>query len=246
MRNYRKKQSMVMFAAVLFFVGCAEKEPTEEIVAAEGDAQEADSYVEFVPELDLYTYFSEESLFSDEKLNTQVNADVVKTQKDGAVWQIPFLYRSSVWHGNPWDHPSVLYVPTTLNPERAGTIAIIQQGTDDLDPGIDQDGQFGVDTAIALGIPVAVLGKVPYPTLFNSVESDFLSSTYSECFEAFLVEADLENCARKLTWGEGKEAFSWALETPIVKAYARSIKAIELMPQTLAGLEPPLEGAPSF
>jgi len=137
-------------------------------------------------------------------------------------------------------------VPVELNPARAGTIAVIQQGTEDLDPGIDQDGQFGVDTAIELGIPVAVLAKVPYPTLFSSVESEFLSSNFSECFEAFLVESALDDCARKLSWGEGEDSFSWALETPIVKAYARSVKAIELMNQTLANLDPPLEGVPSF
>ena len=109
-------------------------------------------------------YISEEALYGDDNLKLQVNSDVVSALNEGAVWQVPFFFRSSVWHGNPWDHPSLLYIPSELNPAYKGTIAVIQQVTLDLNPGEDQDAQFGLETALELGIPVAVLAKVPHPT----------------------------------------------------------------------------------
>lgn len=207
---------------------------------------EADAEVEeeFIPEIDFESYFPEDATFGTENLKLQVKADVVKALEDGQVWQIPFAFRSSVWHGNPWDHPSVLYVPSEIAAGRQGMLAVIQQGTDDLDPGINQDSEFGMQTAIAMGIPVVVLAKTPHPTLFSSVESDFLSKAYSECFESFLVENFLAECARKLTWLDGKESMVWALEIPMVKTFTRAITAVEEIPALLLDLE--LEGVPAF
>jgi len=245
MKNERLLPFLVLTVMGLLLGSCTGEESSEEMLASGDDVVDAE-IEEYVPDVDLGSYFTDESLNGTENIKLQINADVVKTLDDGAVWQIPFFFRSSVWHGNPWDHPSVLYVPSNLNPARAGYIAVIQQGTDDLDPGIDQDAQFGRETAIAMGIPVAVLAKVPHPTLFSSVESESLSSAHPSCFETFLVESDLEDCARQLTWTEEKDSFGWALESPMVKAYSRAIAAVSLVPETLANLDPPLEGVPAF
>jgi len=189
----------------------------------------------FEPVIDVTEFFSIDELMDPTGLNLQIKKDVIKEVDSGGVWLVPFAFRSQIWHGNPWDHPSVLYVPFEINPSFAGTVAIIQQGSDDLDFGLNIDVGFGENVARELGVPVVVLAKVPHPTLFNEVESASLAAEFPSCFGGLLVEDGLHACGDSLT--RSSEKFKWSVDLAMARAYMRAITALEGIPALLMEVE---------
>ena len=179
-----------------------------------------------------------EAIASPDQLNLQVKGANVKLMDDPAgVWLVPFAFRSHVWHGNPWDHPAVLYVPQTLAAAGASSLIVMQQGTPDLDAGVDTniDEDFGARTASLLGLPVLVLGQVPDDTIFNPVESESLSSGYPECFNRLLQQGDLDECATRLT--VASKSPKWSLTVAMAKSFLRALTAVEALGDALAKAE---------
>ncbi|NUN12605.1 MAG: hypothetical protein HUU55_03100 [Myxococcales bacterium] len=190
------------------------------------------SVTDFDATFDVTTLFDLEKLRSPDGINLQVKKDVIRWNESEQVWLVPFAFRSQIWHGNAWDHPSLLYVPKNLNPAFAGTIAMIQQGTTDLDTGLSMDFDFGSKTAAMLGVPVAVLAKIPHPTVFSEQEDLDLADTYPECFGVSLVENELEACGNRLVLAS--EQVKWSLQIAMVRAEIRAITAISLIPDKLS------------
>lgn len=182
---------------------------------------------DFDATFDVTTLFDIEKLRSPDGINLQVKKDVIRWNEADQVWLVPFAFRSQIWHGNAWDHPSLLYIPKTLNPAFAGTVALIQQGTTDLDTGLSMDFDFGSKTAAMLGVPVAVLAKIPHPTVFSAQEDLELAEEYPECFGVSLVENELEACGNRLVLAS--EQVKWSLQIAIVRAEIRAITAISLI-----------------
>lgn len=186
-----------------------------------------------------------DAIVSAEGLNLQLKGANVKLLDDPAgVWLVPFAFRSQIWHGNAWDHPGVLYVPQVLAPNGSSALVVMQQGTPDLDAGVDVsiDEDFGAGTAALLGLPVLVLGQVPDDTIFNPKESVALTDAYPDCFNRLLQQQDLDACAVRLTLESANP--KWNLTVAMARAYLRAITAVTELPAALAKAE--VEGIPAL
>lgn len=212
--------------------------------AGDADVSGADAVDATLPEVDAKEavvpgdLLKTEAMRSPEQLNLQVKGANVKMMDDPAgVWLVPFAFRSHVWHGNPWDHPAVLYVPQALAAGGATALVVMQQGTPDLDSGLGTniDDDFGARTAAQLGLPVLVLGQVPDDTMFSPQESATLSEAHPECFNRLLQQGDLDECAVELTV-ESKNP-KWSLTVAMAKSYLRAITAVDELDGALAKAE---------
>ena len=199
-----------------------------------GDAA-GDALTEGKAPADLASLFDMEAILSDDKINIQVKANNVKKLDDPAgVWLVPFAFRSQIWRANAWDHPAVLYLPSDMPSDNVGALVVMQQGTPDLDAGqgviIDDD--YGAATAAELGIPVLLLGQVPYQTTFNPAESKTLAAEYPTCFNRLLQQDELDDCSEKLTISA--EDFKWSVTVAMARAYMRAITAVSFLSQKLS------------
>ncbi|GMV40704.1 MAG: hypothetical protein AMXMBFR64_24200 [Myxococcales bacterium] len=179
-----------------------------------------------------------ESIQTAEGLNLQLKGANVKLLDEPAgVWLVPFAFRSHIWHGNAWDHPAVLYVPQVLAPDGASALVVMQQGTPDLDAGVDVsiDDDFGAGTAALLGLPVLVLGQVPDDTIFNPKESPPLTDAFPDCFNRLLQQKDLDDCATLLTLESANP--KWSLTVAMARTYLRAITAVAELPAALQKAE---------
>lgn len=215
--------------------GCAEEDPGT--VGQESGSGEESGDEDFEAVFDVTSLFDMADITDAGKLNLELKKDVVQLHDGGLAWMVPFAYRSGYFL-SPWDHPSVLYVPLEMNPERAGTIAIIQQGTDDLEPGLNVDEEFGLKTALELGVPVAVVGKLPHSTYFSPIQSLFgIADEFPQCFETPLVGSLLMWCSDQISVKSMNNKFSWSVHLALARAWMRSITALTEIPGRLEEFE---------
>ncbi len=198
---------------------------------------------------DPVTLFDTDVLRDPSQVEVAVNKELIEPTSSGG-WMIPFLFRSQVWNGAPWDHPCRLYLPPGLSPQPLPW-AFIHELPPDMDGGdVSVDLAFGQELADALGIPVVVIGALPPAVRIASPGFEDLAANHPDCFDTLLGAPTLLACARQLLLDTGD--LRWAIELPLARALVRTVTAAHALPQAVAkaiadgGPEVPPLTAPSL